>query len=743
MVKSINMAKKKKLKNNNGKRKRFEDKKPSHFTLPEQTKRLILLVLMCLAAIIITLSFFDLAGAGGDYFKRLSILLFGKTVFILPLFLVAGGFAFWRLRYKNRWPVILAISLLILGTSAIFETLDHEIKRGGWVGYLISLPFLKTFGLLATQIIFASVVLIGGVIIWQFSQKQKLPLNKILASDEDGPDLMKKIFGPKFKVKSLEPQSGTVAVPAPPLEQKRVPALQEFKTRPVETFANKDYHLPPTDLLESDKGVPSAGDIKINSTIIKRTLQNFDINVEMSEVNIGPTVTQYTLKPAEGVKLSKITTLNNDLSLALASHPLRIEAPIPGRPLVGIEVPNKTRTIVRLRNLIEHQNFQNAASPLTLSLGRDVAGNPIFADLARMPHLLVAGATGTGKTICLNSIIASLLYQCSPDILRLILIDPKRVEFPVYNELPHLLTPVICDSQKAVNAFRWLITEMERRFDVLSQERARDILSFNELVSKDGREPLPYIVLIVDELADLMMARGRDVEASVVRLAQMARAVGIHLILATQRPSVEVITGLIKANVTSRITFQVASQIDSRTILDASGAEKLLGAGDMLFLSAEVSKPRRIQAAYVSDKEIKKVVKFIKMQNPAMAGEEPSQAIAQELEKTLEQNLETDFMSGEEDPLYEEAKKLVIEAKKASSSLLQRRLKVGYARAARLIDILEERGVVGPGDGAKPREILVGGPVAQMADLPAVDKSSSAEAAADEEKEEGGEWQKI
>jgi len=743
MLKLTNMAKKKsaqgrsasggKYKNRN---KVSERQKPSRFALPEQTKRLILLVFMCLAAVIITLSFFDLAGAGGDYFKRFSIFLLGKTVFISPLFLVAGGFAFWRLRYKNRWPVILAIFLLILGTSAIFECLDHETRRGGWVGYLISLPFLRAFGLLATQIIFASIVLIGAVILWQFLQKPK-PLVKVADDEEEGSDLMKKIFGPKFKVKPLESESGLVAVPAPPLEIKQKPALLELKTKPAEAFANKDYHLPPADLLESDKGVPSAGDIKINSTIIKRTLQNFDIQVEMSEVNIGPTVTQYTLKPAEGVKLSKITTLNNDLSLALASHPLRIEAPIPGRPLVGIEVPNKIRTVVRLRNLIEHQNFQNASSPLTLSLGRDVAGNPIFADLARMPHLLVAGATGTGKTICLNTIITSLLYQCSPDILKLILIDPKRVEFPVYNELPHLLTPVILDSQKAVNAFRWLITEMERRFDVLSQERARDILSYNESVLKDNRDPLPYIVLIVDELADLMMARGRDVEASIVRLAQMARAVGIHLILATQRPSVEVITGLIKANVTSRITFQVASQIDSRTILDTAGAEKLLGAGDMLFVSAEVAKPRRIQAAYVSDKEVKKIAKFIKTQNPAMAGEESSPAIAQELEKTLEQNPEIDFMAGEDDPLYEEAKKLVIEAKKASSSLLQRRLKVGYARAARLIDILEERGVVGPGDGAKPREILVSSPVvAQLADAPII------EGAPDEPKETDG-WQKI
>ncbi|MFH1575864.1 MAG: DNA translocase FtsK 4TM domain-containing protein [Candidatus Nealsonbacteria bacterium] len=738
------MAKKRKIKNGNGKRRaRFEEKKPSRFALPEQTKRIILLVLMCLCAVIVTLSFFDMAGTGGEYFKKISVLLLGKTVFILPLFLIIGGFAFFRLRYKNKWPVILAISLLTLGTSAIFECLNSETRQGGWVGYLISLPFLRVLGTLATQIIFASIVLIGSAIIWQFLQKKKLPLTKISAVKEEQQDLMKKIFGPKFKVKSLEAESGPVSVPAPPLEIKKAPSSQEFKTKPLEISVNKDYHLPPADLLESDRGVPSAGDIKINSTIIKRTLQNFDIQVEMSEVNIGPTVTQYTLKPAEGVKLSKITTLNNDLSLALASHPLRIEAPIPGRPLVGIEVPNKTRTVVRLRNLIENQNFQNASSPLTLSLGRDVAGNPIFADLARMPHLLVAGATGTGKTICLNSIITSLLYQCSPDILKLILIDPKRVEFPVYNELPHLLTPVILDSQKAVNAFRWLITEMERRFDVLSQERARDILSYNESVLKAGKEPLPYIVLIVDELADLMMARGRDVEASIVRLAQMSRAVGIHLILATQRPSVEVITGLIKANITSRITFQVASQIDSRTILDSSGAEKLLGAGDMLFVSAEISKPRRIQAVYVSDKEVKKIAKFIKTQNPAMAGEEPSPAITQELEKTLEQNHETDFMISEGDPLYEEAKKLVIDAKKASASLLQRRLRVGYARAARLIDILEERGVVGPGEGAKPREILVSGPVIQMAGAPPGEEALGHSPTGESSGEEKDGWQKI
>ncbi len=721
------MGKKRNSKNNKRPPKKQTDKS-SRFALPEQTKRLILMVVMFLAAIIILLSFSGSAGGGGDYFKKGFIFLFGNTIYLLPLFLIFGGLAFWRLRYRNNWPIILAVSLLVLGTSAIFECFNHQVRQGGWIGYLVTLPFLKTFGILATRIIFAAIIAVGALIIWQFLHHQK-PKTK---EAEEKPALIKRIFGPKFRIKPIEPSVGPVAVPSPPLETKEKILTPEFKTKPLETLAAKDYHLPTIDLLESDKGVPSAGDVKINSTIIKRTLQNFDIQVEMSEVNIGPTVTQYTLKPAEGVKLSKITSLNNDLSLALASHPIRIEAPIPGRPLVGIEVPNKTRTVVRLRNLIEHGNFQNAVSNLTLVLGRDVAGNPVFADLSRMPHLLVAGATGTGKTICLNTLILSLLYQNSPDILKLILIDPKRVEFPVYNDLPHLLTPVIFDAQKSVNAFRWLITEMERRFDVLSQAHARDIAGYNEVMVKENKEPMPFIVLIVDELADLMAARGRDIEAGIVRLAQMARAVGIHLVVATQRPSVEVITGLIKANITSRITFQVASQVDSRTVLDASGAEKLLGLGDMLFVSAEITKPKRIQAAYVSDKEVKKVAKFIKTENPLADEGEPAQEITEELEKTLEENKDIDFMAGGDDPLYEEAKKVVVEANKASASLLQRRLRVGYARAARLIDMLEEKGVVGPGEGAKPREILI----PTSGSSPVTD-----EPAAEEEQDDG--WQKV
>ena len=444
-----------------------------------------------------------------------------------------------------------------------------------------------------------------------------------------------------------------------------------------------------------------------NALIIQRTLANFGIIVEMEEVNIGPSVTQYTLKPTDGVKLTKITALNNDLSLALAAHPIRIEAPIPGRSLVGIEVPNKEREIVDLRELLSHSEFQKSPS-LTFPLGKDVAGKPIFADLERMPHLLVAGSTGSGKTIFLQSLILSLIYHNSPQTLKLILVDPKRVEFPVYGALPHLLTPVIFKAQNALNVLNWLIKEMERRFDVLSEVKARDIGSFNKVISKNSKlqeeySIMPYIVFIIDELADLMAAKGREVEAGIVRLSQLARAVGIHLVVATQRPSVDVITGLIKANLTSRIAFQTASQVDSRTILDSAGAETLLGSGDMLYLSSEFGKAKRIQACFVSQKDPKKVIDFIEKENTYLEKEEIEEGLKEELEKLSNKRTGGfDF----EDTLYEEAKKIVFEYKKASASLLQRRLQIGYARAARLLDMLEERGVVGPADGAKPREIL-------------------------------------
>lgn len=707
---------------------------------------------MILMAIIIGLSFFDKAGKAGIYFMRASRFLVGETVFLIPLIFILSGLVlltakddqkFLKKGKKTFWSVILACLVLIFGITGFSASFNLESMKGGWIGYLLSWPFLRYFGFWVTQIIFLALIVIGGLIFWhflgKFRKKEDLETPKALDREDapEKPSIIKRIFMPKFKIKEIPDLISKES------KQAEVTGLGGIKLDAKLMAGSKtfSYQPPPFDLLDPDRGVPTSGDIRVNSAVIKKTLENFNIEVAMSEINIGPTVTQYTLKPAEGVKLSKITGLSNDLSLALASHPIRIEAPIPGRSLVGIEIPNKTRAQVRLRNLIEAPDFQKSLSSLTLALGRDVSGLPVYTDLARMPHLLVAGSTGTGKTIFLNSLILSLLYQpstpfksASPEHLRFILVDPKRVEFPIYNNLPHLLCPVIYGARQTISALKWLTEEMERRFDVLSEAKARDIGSFNELALKNGTSPLPFIVLIIDELADLMAAKGREIEAAVVRLAQMSRAVGIHLIVATQRPSVEVITGLIKANITSRVTFQVASQVDSRTVLDAAGAEKLLGLGDLLYISAEISKPKRIQGSYVSEKEVRKVVKHIASKKQESKPQEEMEAgLIQELERSSEQQEQSPRVSyDQEDSFYEEAKRLVIEANKASASLLQRRLRIGYARAARLIDILEDRGVVGPGEGARAREVY--GNVETTGNMESTERDNP------EDKEE---WEKV
>ncbi|MBI3630744.1 MAG: DNA translocase FtsK, partial [Candidatus Sungbacteria bacterium] len=514
-------------------------------------------------------------------------------------------------------------------------------------------------------------------------------------------DSMRTILKEALEKKPEESQAAGVAEGAqkqsPPAAE-NAEALMAIR-QAVKKFA---YKKPPLELLQGDRGTPSSGDIRANANIIKRTLENFGIMVEMGEVAIGPTVTQYALRPAEGVKLSKIVALHSNLSLALAAHPIRIEAPIPGKSLVGIEVPNRSIALVGLRSLISQKPFQEPGSPLLLGLGRDVAGAPVFADLARMPHLLISGSTGSGKSVAAHAIIASLLYRNGPDMLRFILVDPKRVELSMYNDIPHLLTPVITDPKKTIQALRWATKEMDRRYDALSRRQARDIVSFNAAAAKSkDEELLPYIVVIIDELADLMAVFPREVETSIIRLAQMARAVGIHLIVATQRPSVEVITGLIKANITSRMAFQMASQIDSRTILDSAGAEKLLGNGDMLFLAGDTARPRRIQGAFVSEPEVKRLVEYLREESDVPEYDE-------EIFATKMEDTDTGIEVGGEgdDPLYEEAKEAVRLAGKASASYLQRRLRVGYARAARLLDLMEAHGIIGPGDGAKSREIL-------------------------------------
>jgi S-DNA-T family DNA segregation ATPase FtsK/SpoIIIE len=421
----------------------------------------------------------------------------------------------------------------------------------------------------------------------------------------------------------------------------------------------------------------------------------------MGEVSVGPTVTQFTFKPADGIKLTRITALHNDLALALAAHPIRMEAPIPGKSLVGIEVPNLQSAKVNMGEMLLSKDYKSRTNNLSIALGKDVSGKPIFAILDKMPHLLIAGATGSGKSVCVNSIIISLMYQNSPDELKFILVDPKRVELPVYNGIPYLLTPVITDVKKTIGALKWAIVEMERRFELLSKFGNRNIASYNQTHA----DKLPYIIIIIDELADLMATSPNDMEAGIVRLAQMARAVGIHLILATQRPSTEVITGLIKANIPARISFSVASSIDSRTILDGSGAEKLVGRGDMLYLGPELTKPRRLQGVFVSDKEIADVIRFIKSHGEAEYDEKLLATAGSGL--TGGSGLGSSFGDNSDEPLINEAIEVIRESGKASASLLQRRLKLGYARAARILDLLEEKGMIGPSDGAKPREVFL------------------------------------
>ncbi|MDP3901257.1 MAG: DNA translocase FtsK [bacterium] len=681
--------------------------------IPERALRLALAVLCFSLALIFLFAFFDKAGGAGQFLFSALKVVTGNVVYVFPLLFFLLGLVLVLAQEGSKKPVFLAFALLILSAVGVLgvihgEGTDALSDAGGWLGFLAAWPLLKLFGVWVAGIILGAVGVIALVIFWQMVPHQDA--REVSMSAAAG-EKIRKIFEPKFEVEEVEPEEEGEPAPA---EQKRMGRKKE-EAIPIYRLTSTSFKLPPSELLESGKGSPNAGDVKVYSALIKKTLANFGIPVEMSEINIGPAVTQYAFKPAEGVKLSRITALANDMALALAAHPLRIEAPIPGRALVGVEVPNKVRAVVRLRELVEHPTFKNSPSPLLLAFGRDVSGAPVFADLNRMPHLLVAGATGAGKTIFLSNIILSLLFRNTPETLRLILVDPKRVEFPVYNGLPHLLTPVILDTTKTINMLKWLVKEMERRFEVLSAVRKRDIGSYHVLAAEkkakgkeEDIEPMPYIVVVIDELADLMASRGKDIEGLVVRIAQMARAVGIHLVIATQRPSVEVLTGLIKANITSRAAFQVASQIDSRTILDAAGAEKLLGQGDMLFLSAEFSKPKRIQGAYVSDKDVKEVSEWIEKESE---GVETERIGDDELSRSAEVALDAPmgssvFDSEDDDPMYEEAKRVVIESEKASASLLQRRLKLGYARAARLLDVLEARGVVGPADGAKPREVF-------------------------------------
>jgi S-DNA-T family DNA segregation ATPase FtsK/SpoIIIE len=466
------------------------------------------------------------------------------------------------------------------------------------------------------------------------------------------------------------------------------------------TASDPNWQFPSVDLLNQKQDKADAGDVEANADIIKDTFANFSINVEMEGANIGPRVTQYTLKPPAGVKLTKIAALDNNLALDLAAQSIRVEAPIPGKKAVGVEVPNIKAATVRLASVLTSSEWQNATSPLAFAVGKDISGTPIIGALDKMPHLLVAGQTNSGKSVMINSILTSLLYRNSPADLKLILVDPKHVELSPYDEIPHLLTGVITEPEKCISALKWAVAEMERRYRTLAAAKKRNIVEYNALKKEEG---MPYIVIVIDELADLMMMAARDVEALIVRIAQKARAVGIHLIVATQSPRVTVITGLIKANIPARVAFTVSQEVESRIILDQGGAEKLLGMGDMLFSMADMPKPKRIQGALVEGDEVQKVTDFLRMQRPPQYDDE---IVSQPVVLNGRGGVVAEFDASDE-PVFRDAVRVVIEAGKASTSLLQRRLRIGYGKAARLVESMEEQGIVGPADGSRPREVLV------------------------------------
>lgn len=684
------------------------NKEKLHGIKPETWRGIVGVVFLALA-VFAGLAGLHKAGVAGDAFFEMFSKIFGIAYALVPLIFLGVSILLFRPRENEaKVPVVKALCALVFVAAALGLTELFLPSRGGLAGIVVARVFVSLFDRYASAVILGVLSLVPLLILFN----APISLSPFIS-------VWQKIFGamrPPLRIEgeadeteeneaeSSEDEEGPVKIPEPAVQQDE----NGWQPRQLPRLTFGAYEPPPLSLLERDHGKPDVGDIKANSNIVKRTLRNFGIEVEMDEVSIGPSVTRYALKPAEGVKLAGIVARQNDLALALAAHSIRIEAPIPGRSLVGIEIPNQTRATVRLGALIGSDEFASSDKHLLFALGKSVAGKLHFTNLAKMPHLLIAGATGSGKSVAIHTLVASLIYRNSPEALRFMFIDPKRVELTLYNGIPHLLTPVITDAKKAIQALRWAAKEMERRYDILEKESVRDIDSYhkNIFLPMRDKDPMPYLVIIIDELADIMSLYPRELEAAVVRLAQMSRAVGIHLVLSTQRPSVNVITGLIKANIPSRIALQVVSQIDSRTILDGAGAEKLLGSGDMLYLGGERAKPERIQSAYISEHEVKKITNYLTKRYPDGGGTElltpNSEGSSIRLENAFTESDEVD------DDLYAAAKEEVERAGKASTSYLQRKLRIGYARAARLMDILEERGIIGPSDGAKPREIRSG-----------------------------------
>lgn len=700
----------------------------------KETLQAVFSILFFVGAVLSILAPFHLADPVGKYVYNFLKAWFGFGYFLMPISFVMLAVSFLK-GSKRDFDTAKLIGILLFFFSGLGLIDLLVIHEGGIFGRWISSPLVSLLDVYATAIILISFVAISVLLVldihftidhlkfWNWFKKTEIESedNEVEENDAKNIDSENKISKVLQEIEDRNRKETSLNIPEQKKKPEKINKDEEGDIRMVSTYSLTPFVPPPLTLLERDKGKAETGDIKANANIIKRTLQNFGINVEMDEISIGPSVTRYALKPAEGVKLSKIVALNNDLALALAAHPIRIEAPIPGKSLVGIEIPNTTKTTVGLATLLGSEEYQESEKPLLISLGKGISGKSYFSNLAKAPHMLIAGATGSGKSVTIHAIINSLLFRNSPENLKFIMIDPKRVELTLYNKIPHLLTPVITDAKKAILALKWAAKEMSRRYDLLEKCSVRDIDSYHKNIvspavesrkkSKNSDTPLPesmpYIVIVLDELADIMQTYPRELESAIVRLAQMSRAIGIHLIVSTQRPSVNVITGLIKANIPTRVALQVSSQIDSRTILDAAGAEKLLGAGDMLYLGGEMAKPQRLQSAYITETEVKKVVKYLAdtykdeiMSEINLTANEPGK------DAIFNANFDSDSSDlGDEDEYLEQAREIVISSGKASTSWLQRKLGIGYSRAAKIIDLLEEKGVVGPANGSKPREV--------------------------------------
>jgi S-DNA-T family DNA segregation ATPase FtsK/SpoIIIE len=714
------MAKRKTSRKRSSRSKKAEPK--VQHILPEGWWQQIVSAVIGITALLLILAMFGLAGPLPAGLLNSTRTLFGYSAFVLPLVLLVLAMQKF-LSEENRlsFGVYFGALVFMMSLSSFIHLFVDPLnasdvvsagKGGGMIGQALD-TFLRGFlsniaaGFILFALILFSILFIFKIPVKEvfkaffnmFRREQPDEFKPVAEKREEAPELK---LNTNVLVEDSKDSIDTVGTKGLSSLKNSVAQDKIAENKEALTLASDpNWNFPDVSLLSDKQYKADAGDIKHNAQVIKDTLQDFKIDVAMEEANVGPRVTQYTLKPPAGVRLSKISSLDTNLALNLAAESIRIEAPIPGKRAVGVEVPNKKSATVTLRNILESKNWSGSTSPLAFGIGKDISGEAVVGELESMPHLLIAGQTGSGKSVMINTLLTSLLYRNSPADLKLILVDPKQVELAPYSAIPHLLTDVITQPEKCISALKWAVNEMERRYTLLAESKKRNIQGYNESNQEDH---MPYIVIIIDELSDLMMVAARDVEALIVRIAQKARAVGIHLVLATQRPSVDVITGLIKANVPARIAFTVASQVDSRTILDQVGAEKLLGKGDMLITTATSPKPKRIQGVFVDDAEVLKVTNFIKDQRPPDYNDEITS-----LPVTIgpKGGVVMDVDSGSDDAMFKDAVRCVIESGKASASLLQRRLRVGYARAARLVEDMEEQGIIGPADGARPREVLV------------------------------------